>query len=173
MSRLTKTYKSQLEYCLTRALLLSLLLPTHFIALWRKISCRRTVILQDNNYSFQLPFHKADRFFTRNTILVTRSESVIDPVHHFKNYLASRDSLMPFHSCTKKAIYRASEFRRSPTAKLPTCQKEKFSLILCDLSPDRTLDPYTVQVPRSYLIKSYRFRPTLKKIHVSLLNALW
>ena len=65
---------------------------------WRKISRRRTVILQDNNYSFQLPFHKADRFFTGNTILVTQSESIIDPVHHFKRYLTSRDSLMPFHS---------------------------------------------------------------------------
>jgi hypothetical protein len=65
---------------------------------WRKISCRRTVILQDDNFSFQLPFHKADRFFTGNTILVTWSESIIDPVHHFKMYLSSRDSLMPFHS---------------------------------------------------------------------------
>ena len=65
---------------------------------WRKISRRRTVTLQDDNYSFQLPFHKADRFFTGNTILVTRSESVIDPVLHFKAYLSSRDSLMPFHS---------------------------------------------------------------------------
>ena len=65
---------------------------------WRKISRHRTVTLQQENYSFQLPFHKADRFFTRNTILVTRSESVIDPVLHFRVYLASRDSLMPFHS---------------------------------------------------------------------------
>jgi hypothetical protein len=65
---------------------------------WRKISRRRTVILQDNDFSFQLPFHKADRFFTGNTILVTRSESVVDPVHHFEKYLTSRDSLMPFHS---------------------------------------------------------------------------
>ena len=65
---------------------------------WRKISRRRTVIVQNNTYSFQLPFHKADRFFNGNTILVTRSESIIDPVHHFTAYLTSRDSLMPFHS---------------------------------------------------------------------------
>ena len=65
---------------------------------WRKISWHRTVKLQEDNYSFQLPFHKADRFFTGNTILVTQSESIIDPVLHFKAYLASRDSLMPYHS---------------------------------------------------------------------------
>ena len=65
---------------------------------WRKISRRRTVNLQDDNYSFQLPFHKADRFFTGNTILVTQSESVIDPVNHFREYLMSHNSLMPFHS---------------------------------------------------------------------------
>ncbi len=64
---------------------------------WRKISWCRTVTLQQENYSFQLPFHKADRFFTGNTILVTRSESVINPVLHFRAYLASHDSLMPFH----------------------------------------------------------------------------
>ena len=65
---------------------------------WRKISRRRTVTLQHDQYSSQLPFHKANKFFTGNTILVTQSESVIDPVHHFRAYLASRDSLMPFHS---------------------------------------------------------------------------
>jgi hypothetical protein len=56
---------------------------------WRKISWCRTVNLQQENYSFQLPFHKADRFFTGNTILVTRSKSIIDPVLHFRTYLAS------------------------------------------------------------------------------------
>jgi len=65
---------------------------------WRKISRRRTVVLSDNTYSFQLPFHKADRFFSGNTILVTRGESLIDPINHFTNYLSSRDELMPFHS---------------------------------------------------------------------------
>ncbi len=64
---------------------------------WRKISQCRTVNVQEENYSFQLPFHKADRFFTGNTILVTRSTSIIDPVLHFKAYLASRNFLMPFH----------------------------------------------------------------------------
>ncbi len=39
---------------------------------WKKISRRRTVSITETNYSFQLPFHKADRFFSGNTILVTR-----------------------------------------------------------------------------------------------------
>ena len=65
---------------------------------WRKTSRRQTVILSDNSYTFQLPFHKADRFFSGNTILITRGESSINPIAHFKNYLSSRDSLMPLHS---------------------------------------------------------------------------
>ena len=66
---------------------------------WPKISRRRTVMLSDNSYTtFQLPFHKADRFFSGNTILITRGESSINPIAHFKNYLSSRDSLMPLHS---------------------------------------------------------------------------
>ena len=65
---------------------------------WRKISRRRSLELSDVSYSFQLPFHKVDRFFSGNTILVTRGESTIDPIFHFKSYLSSRDSLMPLHS---------------------------------------------------------------------------
>jgi hypothetical protein len=65
---------------------------------WRKISRRRMTTSSAENYCFDLPFHKADRFFAGNTILVTRGESTINPVHHFNLYLTSRDSLMPLHS---------------------------------------------------------------------------
>ena len=65
---------------------------------WRKVSRRRTLSFAENNYSFQLPFHKADRFFAGNTILVTRGESTVDPIHHFQSYLTSRDTLLPLHS---------------------------------------------------------------------------
>jgi len=56
---------------------------------WRKISQWHTVISTAENYSFDLPFHKADRFFSGNTILVKRSESPINPVQHFQLYLSS------------------------------------------------------------------------------------
>ena len=65
---------------------------------WQKITHRRTVQLSDNDYSFQLPFPKANRFFSGNTILVTGGESSIDPITQFRDYLSSRDSLMPLHS---------------------------------------------------------------------------
>jgi len=65
---------------------------------WKKISRRRTLVFGENSYSFQLPFHKADRFFSGNTILVTRGESTIDPIHHFHAYISSHDNLLPFHS---------------------------------------------------------------------------
>jgi len=65
---------------------------------WKKISRRHTLSFKENSYSFQLPFHKADRFFSGNTILVTHGESTIDPIHHFRTYLTSCDTLLPFHS---------------------------------------------------------------------------
>jgi len=65
---------------------------------WRKISCWRTVSLSPDRFTFQLPFHKADHFFAGNEILVTRGTTAIDPIQHFRSYLASRDSLLPLHS---------------------------------------------------------------------------
>ncbi len=65
---------------------------------WRKISRRRTVFISSEHYSFQLPFHKADRFFAGNEILVTKELAGINPVLHFHNYISSRDTLMPLHS---------------------------------------------------------------------------
>lgn len=65
---------------------------------WRKISRCHTVTSTIDKYSFELPFHKADRFFAGNTILITWGESHINSVQRSQLYLTSCDSLMPFHS---------------------------------------------------------------------------
>jgi hypothetical protein len=65
---------------------------------WRKLSRRRTVNLEQDSYQFNLPFHKADRLFAGNEILITRGTAPINPVAHFRSYLASRDQLFPYHS---------------------------------------------------------------------------
>jgi len=65
---------------------------------WRKISRRRTVSISTDQYSFQLPFHKADRFFAGNEVLVTQQIPEVNPILHFQCYLSSRNSLMPLHS---------------------------------------------------------------------------
>ena len=66
---------------------------------WRKISKRSSVIMSESQYEFHLPYHKADRFFDGNHVIV-RSEqfSHINPLSHFQKYLASRDSLFPASS---------------------------------------------------------------------------
>ena len=65
---------------------------------WRKITRRRTVTLAPDRYGFTLPFHKADRLFAGNEILITRGASPINAIDHFRAYLASRDLRFPFHS---------------------------------------------------------------------------
>ncbi len=65
---------------------------------WRKISRRRTVLISEDQYRFELPFHKADHFFTGNEVLIAQGRTDVNPVLHFHNYLSSRDSLMPLHS---------------------------------------------------------------------------
>jgi len=65
---------------------------------WHKISCRRTVMLTHSSYKFVLPYHKGDRFFSGNEVLVTANSWDPNPVPHFSAYLSSRDSLFPVHS---------------------------------------------------------------------------
>jgi hypothetical protein len=65
---------------------------------WRKISRRHTVHLAETSYDFVLPYHKADRFFAGNQVLVTKGTGDINPVSHFAAYLRSRDALLPLHS---------------------------------------------------------------------------
>ena len=66
---------------------------------YRKQSMRHTVVINPSSFSFLLPFHKADRFYEGNSILITSNNSCngVDPVAVFTSYLRSRDSLFPAH----------------------------------------------------------------------------
>lgn len=63
---------------------------------WKKISKRASVAFNDDQYEFHLPSHKADRFFEGNRIIIKKQQFCdINPLHFFKKYLSSRDSLFP------------------------------------------------------------------------------
>src|SRR6266540_6107538 len=59
---------------------------------------RASVRMTDDQYQFTLPFHKADRLFTGNEVLVQQTTRLLNPIFHFKRYLASRDRLLPLLS---------------------------------------------------------------------------
>jgi hypothetical protein len=65
---------------------------------WRKITKRSSVQVTNKLYGFQLPHHKADRYFEGNQIIVMAEQYRHKPLKHFKNYLASRDNLFPVSS---------------------------------------------------------------------------
>jgi hypothetical protein len=66
---------------------------------WRKISKRSSVVLSDDQYEFQLPSHKADRFFEGNRIIIKKDQYCdLNPLNYFSRYLASRDSMFPLAS---------------------------------------------------------------------------
>ena len=51
------------------------------------------VNLPHPHVSFFLPMHKADRLFKGSTVIFKKHSSSLDPVHFFKVYLNSHDSL--------------------------------------------------------------------------------
>ncbi|KAF8989657.1 hypothetical protein BDZ89DRAFT_1097676 [Hymenopellis radicata] len=57
---------------------------------YRKCSRRSTVITFSRGYGFDLPYHKADRFFEGNKIRIVRRGG-LDPAPVFLRYLNSRD----------------------------------------------------------------------------------
>lgn len=64
----------------------------------KKIVCRHTLHFLPDQFSFQLPFHKADRFYQGSKIIVLRKpHSPLDPVSLMERYVSSRDTLFPFH----------------------------------------------------------------------------
>lgn len=66
---------------------------------WKKISKRSSVALNDDQYEFDLPSHKADRFFEGNRIIIKKQQyNNINPLIHFKAYLSSRDKKFPVSS---------------------------------------------------------------------------
>lgn len=61
---------------------------------WRKVTRRDTVQFPSANHvSFHLPYHKADRLFEGNTIMVEARMDDLDPLAVFQTYLHSRDHL--------------------------------------------------------------------------------
>jgi hypothetical protein len=60
---------------------------------WRKVIMRTTVTIYPAGYGFHLPYHKADRLFEGNRIIVRRRpEDSADPDRAFRSYLESRDA---------------------------------------------------------------------------------
>lgn len=64
----------------------------------RKISTRLSVEIFHESLQFQLPAHKADKFYEGNLIVLQKINSAIDPYRHFLSYLQSRDRLFPYSS---------------------------------------------------------------------------
>lgn len=61
----------------------------------RKMSRRESVTITQEQVSFTLPYHKCDRFFKGNEILVLANTTVANPVEVMQRYLFSRDLLFP------------------------------------------------------------------------------
>jgi len=65
---------------------------------WWKVTQHHTVSLLPGRYEYVLSYHKADRLYSGNQVLITKGSSDPNPVDHFDTYLHSRDSLFPLHS---------------------------------------------------------------------------
>jgi hypothetical protein len=62
-----------------------------------KIMLCHSVIVNNNNYSFFLPFHKADHLFEGNHILIQTTNTDDDPLSTFRGYLRSCDVTFPLN----------------------------------------------------------------------------
>jgi hypothetical protein len=62
---------------------------------WRKVTKRSFLVVQQHQYEFLLPAHKADHFFEGNRVLICAFDSSFDPCPIFHRYLSSRDRLFP------------------------------------------------------------------------------
>ena len=62
----------------------------------KKQTRRLSVTISDTSYSLHLPYHKGDRFYEGNTVLITAiNQPVLNPIPHMQAYLQSRDALYP------------------------------------------------------------------------------
>lgn len=59
---------------------------------YQKVTLRHSVTVTNTNYSFLLPFHKADRLFEGNRILIQATNTDDNPLTAFANYLQCRDT---------------------------------------------------------------------------------
>jgi hypothetical protein len=92
---------------------------------WKKISKRSFVVLTEDQYEFDLPSHKADRFFEGNRIIVkSRQYCDINPVQLFSKYLIemtgagllNRTRCVRYHFC--KALMRDAHTAHGPFLRL-------------------------------------------------------
>ena len=65
---------------------------------WQKVTKHSSVQVTNKPYGFQLPHHKAYHYFKGNQIIVMVEQYHHNPLEHFKNYLASHDTLFPVSS---------------------------------------------------------------------------
>jgi hypothetical protein len=63
----------------------------------RKLIKRDTLQLSALSFQFDLPYHKADRFFTGNTILICANNCKTNPVRAMACYIISRNKLFQHH----------------------------------------------------------------------------
>ena len=63
-----------------------------------KIVKRLSVLILDNLFQFELPTHKADKFYEGHLIVIRKLDSPIDPYRHFLSYLQSCDHSFPYSS---------------------------------------------------------------------------
>ncbi|KIJ32475.1 hypothetical protein M422DRAFT_265642 [Sphaerobolus stellatus SS14] len=63
---------------------------------FKKLTLRHTISLEASRFSFTLPFHKADRFYAGNTVMIEAlPNSPLDPLTHLRAYLMLQDSAFP------------------------------------------------------------------------------
>jgi hypothetical protein len=63
-----------------------------------KLTMRHTLKIMPATFSFHLPYHKGDRFFEGNTVLIeARSGSSVCPYKHLSSYIADRDHPFPLY----------------------------------------------------------------------------
>ncbi|KIJ24644.1 hypothetical protein M422DRAFT_194441 [Sphaerobolus stellatus SS14] len=63
---------------------------------FKKVIMRHTLSTETARFTFILPYHKADRFYAGNTVIIEALPgSPINPFHHMCQYVAMRDASFP------------------------------------------------------------------------------
>ena len=66
---------------------------------WKKVSRRSSVLINNDQYEFYLPSHKADHFFEGNRIIIKKEQFCdINPLLASTSYLNLRDTKFPLSS---------------------------------------------------------------------------
>lgn len=68
----------------------------HTLDVFRKLVKRNTLQLSAKSFQFELPYHKADRFFGGNTILICANNCATNPVQAMAWYVLSWDRLFQY-----------------------------------------------------------------------------